>query len=135
MCNLYSVTTNQEAMRRIFRFDVDLTGNLPSISGVFPDTMAPIGYYVVKAGSTADATTGWIFGTSNNTGVTGVRIKNVQTSATEDVAVKGCFIAIGHSPNTDIFKGQLEMQDGYIVTRSGLSGMATMTSEIGRAHV
>jgi len=42
MCNLYSVTTNQEAMRRIFRFDVDLTGNLPSLPGVFPDTMAPI---------------------------------------------------------------------------------------------
>jgi hypothetical protein len=42
MCNLYSVTTNQEAMRRIFRFDVDLTGNLPSLPGVFPDTLAPI---------------------------------------------------------------------------------------------
>ena len=62
------------------------------------------------------------------TGVTGVRLKQVQTGATEDVAVKGCFIAIGHSPNTDIFKGQLEMKDGYLVTRSGLNGMATMTS-------
>jgi thioredoxin reductase (NADPH) len=62
------------------------------------------------------------------TGVTGVRLKSVQSGATEDVAVKGCFIAIGHSPNTDIFKGQLEMKDGYIVTKSGLSGMATMTS-------
>ncbi|TNF58606.1 MAG: thioredoxin-disulfide reductase [Burkholderiales bacterium] len=62
------------------------------------------------------------------TGVTGVRLKHVQTGATEDVAVKGCFIAIGHSPNTEIFKGQLEMKDGYIVTRSGLAGMATMTS-------
>lgn len=62
------------------------------------------------------------------TGVTGVRLKHVQTGVTEDVAVKGCFIAIGHSPNTDIFKGQLEMKDGYIVTKSGLSGMATMTS-------
>ena len=61
-------------------------------------------------------------------GVTGVRLKSVQTGTTEDVAVKGCFIAIGHSPNTDIFKGQLEMKDGYIVTKSGLSGMATMTS-------
>jgi thioredoxin reductase (NADPH) len=61
-------------------------------------------------------------------GVTGVRLKQVQTGATEDVAVKGCFIAIGHSPNTDIFKGQLDMKDGYLVTRSGLNGMATMTS-------
>jgi thioredoxin reductase (NADPH) len=61
-------------------------------------------------------------------GVTGVRIKHTQTGATEDVAVKGCFIAIGHQPNTDIFQGQLEMKDGYILTRSGLSGMATMTS-------
>jgi thioredoxin reductase (NADPH) len=61
-------------------------------------------------------------------GVTGVRLKNVNTGATEDVAVKGCFIAIGHSPNTDIFKGQLEMKDGYLVTQSGNNGMATMTS-------
>ena len=61
-------------------------------------------------------------------GVTGVRLKNVQTGATEDVAVKGCFIAIGHSPNTDIFKGQLEMKDGYLITQSGNNGMATMTS-------
>jgi thioredoxin reductase (NADPH) len=62
------------------------------------------------------------------TGVTGVRLKNVSTGNTEDLALKGCFIAIGHQPNTDIFKGQLEMKDGYIVTRSGLNGFATMTS-------
>jgi len=62
------------------------------------------------------------------TGVTGVRLKSVKTGATEDLAVKGCFIAIGHQPNTDIFQGQLEMKDGYITTRSGLQGMATMTS-------
>ena len=61
-------------------------------------------------------------------GVTGVRIKNVQSGATEDLTLKGCFIAIGHSPNTDIFKGQLTMKDGYIVTQSGNNGMATMTS-------
>lgn len=61
-------------------------------------------------------------------GVTGVRLKNVQSGATEDVAVKGCFIAIGHSPNTDIFKGQLDMKDGYLITQSGNNGMATMTS-------
>ena len=61
-------------------------------------------------------------------GVTGVRLKNVQTGATEDLTVKGCFIAIGHSPNTEIFKGQLDMKDGYLVTRMGNNGMATMTS-------
>ena len=61
-------------------------------------------------------------------GVTGVRLKNVQSGATQELAVKGCFIAIGHSPNTEIFKGQLEMKDGYIVTQSGNNGMATMTS-------
>ncbi len=62
------------------------------------------------------------------TGVTGIRIRHTQTGATEDVALKGCFIAIGHQPNTDIFQGQLDMKDGYIVTRSGLQGFATMTS-------
>ena len=61
-------------------------------------------------------------------GVTGIRLKNTQSGATEDVTLKGCFIAIGHSPNTDIFKGQLEMKDGYIVTKSGLQGFATMTT-------
>ena len=64
----------------------------------------------------------------DQSGVTGVRLKNVTTAATEDLALKGCFIAIGHQPNTDIFKGQLEMKDGYIVTRTGLNGFATMTS-------
>ena len=61
-------------------------------------------------------------------GVTGVRIKSTQDGSTQDLKLQGCFIAIGHQPNTDIFKGQLEMKDGYIVTRSGLVGMATMTS-------
>ena len=61
-------------------------------------------------------------------GVTGVRIRHVQTGATEELALQGVFIAIGHSPNTQIFAGQLEMQDGYIVTRGGRDGMATMTS-------
>ena len=61
-------------------------------------------------------------------GVTGVRLKNLQTGSTEDLTLKGCFIAIGHQPNTDIFKGQLDMKDGYIVTRTGLNGFATMTS-------
>jgi thioredoxin reductase (NADPH) len=61
-------------------------------------------------------------------GVTGVRLKSTKDGATTDLALKGCFIAIGHQPNTDIFKGQLEMRDGYIVTKSGLAGMATQTS-------
>jgi len=62
------------------------------------------------------------------TGVTGVRLKDTATGATEDLELKGCFIAIGHHPNTDIFQGQLEMKDGYIMTRTGLNGFATMTS-------
>ncbi len=61
-------------------------------------------------------------------GVTGVRLRSTDGQQTEELALSGCFIAIGHQPNTDIFKGQLEMKDGYIVTRSGLQGMATMTS-------
>jgi len=61
-------------------------------------------------------------------GVSGVRIRSVQDGRTSEVALTGCFIAIGHQPNTDIFKGQLEMRDGYILTKSGLDGFATMTS-------
>ena len=61
-------------------------------------------------------------------GVTGVRLKDTRDGSTEQLSLTGCFIAIGHRPNTDIFKGQLEMKDGYIVSRSGLAGMATMTS-------
>jgi len=61
-------------------------------------------------------------------GVTGVRLRSTDGQRTEDLALSGCFIAIGHQPNTEIFKGQLDMKDGYIITRSGLAGMATMTS-------
>ena len=61
-------------------------------------------------------------------GVTGVRLRSTDGAQTQDLSLSGCFIAIGHQPNTDIFKGQIDMKDGYIVTRSGLSGMATMTS-------
>ena len=64
----------------------------------------------------------------DDSGVTGVRIRNVETGVTEDLAVMGCFVAIGHQPNTGIFEGQLDMKDGYIITRSGLNGLATMTS-------
>jgi thioredoxin reductase (NADPH) len=72
-------------------------------------------------------------------GVTGVRLKSTRAEGmdgvsgapagtTSEITLTGCFIAIGHQPNTDIFKGQLEMKDGYILTRSGLAGLATMTS-------
>jgi thioredoxin reductase (NADPH) len=64
----------------------------------------------------------------DQSGVTGVRIKNVNDSSTRDIELKGCFIAIGHSPNTEIFQGQLEMKDGYILTKGGSNGFATMTS-------
>jgi thioredoxin reductase (NADPH) len=68
----------------------------------------------------------------DSSGVTGVRLRRVQAGAvgteTTELPLTGCFIAIGHQPNTDIFKGQLEMKDGYIVTKTGLDGMATMTS-------
>ena len=61
-------------------------------------------------------------------GVTGIRLKSTSDGSTEDLALKGCFIAIGHAPNTEIFQGQLDMAGGYIVTLSGLKGLATMTS-------
>ncbi len=61
-------------------------------------------------------------------GVTGVRLQSTQGGGASELKLTGCFIAIGHQPNTDIFKGQVEMKDGYILTKSGLAGMATMTS-------
>jgi thioredoxin reductase (NADPH) len=64
----------------------------------------------------------------DNSGVTGMRIKNTQSGATKDIALSGVFIAIGHKPNTDIFAGQLEMEGGYIVTGAGRKGNATATS-------
>jgi thioredoxin reductase (NADPH) len=64
----------------------------------------------------------------DKSGVTGVRIRSTTDAKTRDIALTGCFIAIGHKPNTDIFAGQLEMRNGYIVTKSGLEGNATATS-------
>ena len=64
----------------------------------------------------------------DKSGVTGMRIKNVNTGANEDIALQGVFIAIGHKPNTGIFDGQLEMENGYIVTHGGRTGDATATS-------
>ena len=64
----------------------------------------------------------------DDSGVTGMRIKDVNSGATKEIALKGVFIAIGHKPNTDIFAGQLEMEGGYIVTNAGREGNFTATS-------
>ena len=73
-----------------------------------------------------DSTLGEALGDA--TGVTGARLRNVRTGATKDIEVKGLFIAIGHTPNTQLFEGKLEMQNGYIVTRAGRDGGFTATS-------
>ena len=80
------------------------------------------GKIVLKTFQTLDEVLG------DATGVTGIRIKSTKDGSTEDVALTGCFIAIGHAPNTEIFQGQLEMENGYIVTQGGLKGFATQTS-------
>ncbi len=64
----------------------------------------------------------------DQSGVTAIRLKSTQDGSTEEVAVHGCFIAIGHSPNTGLFQGQLELENGYIVTQGGRHGFATQTS-------
>jgi len=80
------------------------------------------GKIILKLNATLDEVLG------DETGVTGMRIKHVKTGATEDIALQGVFIAIGHKPNTDIFAGQLDMDKGYIVTQAGRGGNATATS-------
>ena len=80
------------------------------------------GKITIKWNSALDEITG------DPSGVTGIRLKNVQTGATEDVPLLGVFIAIGHKPNTDLFVDQLEMENGYIVTHGGRQGNATATS-------
>jgi thioredoxin reductase (NADPH) len=64
----------------------------------------------------------------DNTGVTGMRVKNVKSGAVDAKNLKGVFIAIGHRPNTEIFAGKLDMKNGYIITKAGLEGNATATS-------
>lgn len=64
----------------------------------------------------------------DNSGVTGLRVKSTVDGSTQEVAVAGLFVAIGHKPNTDIFEGQLDMKDGYIKVKSGLEGNATATN-------
>jgi len=83
------------------------------------------GKIVLKTFQTLDQVLG------DASGVTGVRLKSTQDGSTEDLELKGCFIAIGHRPNTEIFQGQLEMDNGYIVTKGGLKGFATQTSVSG----
>jgi len=80
------------------------------------------GKIVLKTFKTLDEVLG------DATGVTGIRVKDVNDGSTEDIELKGCFIAIGHSPNTGIFQGQLEMKDGYLITQGGNNGFATQTS-------
>ncbi len=80
------------------------------------------GKIVLETFSTLDEVLG------DNSGVTGMRIKNVNDGSTKDISLQGVFIAIGHKPNTDIFEGQLEMDGGYIVTQMGRNGNATATS-------
>ena len=67
----------------------------------------------------------------DESGVTGIRIRNNKTEATQDLTLNGVFIAIGHTPNTTLFDGKLEMRDGYLIINSGLNGNATATSEPG----
>lgn len=64
----------------------------------------------------------------DNTGVTGMRIKDVRDGSTKDITLDGVFVAIGHAPNTELFKGQLDIAGGYIKTRGGSDGFATQTS-------
>lgn len=80
------------------------------------------GRIVLKLNATLDEVLG------DEKGVNAVRIKDTGSKATETIAVQGCFIAIGHAPNTDIFKGQLQMDNGYLVTQGGQQGFATQTS-------
>lgn len=67
----------------------------------------------------------------DDSGVTGIRVRNVKTDQTEDIALQGLFVAIGHKPNTDLFAGQLEMRNGYLLVKGGAEGGATTTSTSG----
>ena len=80
------------------------------------------GKVTIRWNSTLDEVLG------DKTGVTGMRIKSTQDGSTEDIALAGVFIAIGHQPNTQLFEGQLEMEGGYIVTQAGRNGNFTATS-------
>jgi thioredoxin reductase (NADPH) len=83
------------------------------------------GKVTIKWNSTLDEVLG------DKSGVTGMRIKHTGTGASEDISLMGVFIAIGHKPNTDLFTGQLDMENGYLVTQCGRQGNATATSTPG----
>ncbi|WP_319239772.1 thioredoxin-disulfide reductase [uncultured Propionivibrio sp.] len=83
---------------------------------------AEAGKVTLKWNATVDEILG------DKTGVTGLRIKSTQTGTAEDIPLDGVFVAIGHKPNTDLFVGQLELDNGYIVTQGGRHGNATQTS-------
>ena len=80
------------------------------------------GHIVLETDSTLDEVLG------DKSGVTGMRVKNVKSGATREIALQGVFIAIGHKPNTELFAGQLELDNGYLVTQCGRAGNATQTS-------
>ncbi|PKO72601.1 MAG: thioredoxin-disulfide reductase [Betaproteobacteria bacterium HGW-Betaproteobacteria-14] len=80
------------------------------------------GHIALELDSTLDEVLG------DKSGVTGMRVKHVKSGATKEVALQGVFIAIGHKPNTEIFEGQLEMDNGYLITQCGRMGNATQTS-------
>jgi thioredoxin reductase (NADPH) len=79
-----------------------------------------------KIGLVLDAVVDEVLG--DHSGVTGVRVAHLKNNSKRDLVAKGLFVAIGHTPNTQIFAGQLDMREGYIVTRGGSEGMATATS-------
>ena len=79
-----------------------------------------------KIGLVLDAVVDEVLGDSS--GVTGVRVAHLKNNSKRELVAKGLFVAIGHTPNTQIFAGQLDMREGYIVTRGGAEGMATATS-------
>ena len=80
------------------------------------------GHIVLETDSTLDEVLG------DKSGVTGMRVKNVKSGAAREIALQGVFIAIGHKPNTELFEGQLEMDNGYLITQCGRAGNATQTS-------
>jgi len=83
---------------------------------------------VLELGATASVGEDVFLHIEGDAKLSSITVRNVLTDEVTSLPVSGLFVAIGHKPNTDLFKGQLEMKDGYILTRSGADGFATMTS-------